>query len=182
MEPTTFDPGSLAVVDCHAQDHRWTLVFVRELSHPPHKVWAALTDPAQLSRWAPFTANRDLGEVGDATLTMIEAENPQELSASVRHAEAPTLLEHTWGPDLLRWELAPTHAGTTLTLRHTLEDRDWAAKVAAGWHLCLVVAQHLLDGQPIPPIRGADARNYGWERLADAYAERLAGQPPTVQP
>jgi hypothetical protein len=47
-------------------------------------------------------------------------------------------------------------------------------KVAAGWHICLVVAEHLLDGRPIGPIRGADARNYGWDELHRAYAERLA--------
>ena len=46
--------------------------------------------------------------------------------------------------------------------------------MAAGWHLCLDVAEHLLDGQPIDPIRGEAARKYGWEDLHDAYAERLA--------
>jgi hypothetical protein len=46
-------------------------------------------------------------------------------------------------------------------------------KVAAGWHLCLLVAEHLLDGQPIGPIRGTDARNYGWDELHDAYAAKL---------
>jgi hypothetical protein len=46
-------------------------------------------------------------------------------------------------------------------------------KVAAGWHLCLDVAERLLDGRPIGPIRGEDARNHGWEELHDAYAEKL---------
>ena len=46
-------------------------------------------------------------------------------------------------------------------------------KVAAGWHLCLVVAERLLDGQPIEPIRGEDAMNYGWEDLRDAYGAAL---------
>ena len=47
-------------------------------------------------------------------------------------------------------------------------------KAAAGWHLCLVVADHLLEGQPIGPIRGENALNYGWEQLRDAYAEKLS--------
>ena len=34
--------------------------------------------------------------------------------------------------------------------------------------------QHLLDGDPIGPIRGADARNYGWDELNQAYADELA--------
>jgi uncharacterized protein YndB with AHSA1/START domain len=173
MNRSSFEPGPLAAVECHAADGRWTLVFVRDLKHPPKKVWAALTDPAQLREWAPFTADRDLGRVGDATLTMIDGDAGEDLPASVRRAEPPMLLEYTWGSDAVRWELAATDSGTRLTLRHTLDNRDWLPKVAAGWHLCLDVLDHLLDGEPIGPIRGEDARNYGWERLHDAYAEKL---------
>ena len=104
---------------------------------------------------------------------MIDGDSEEELPATVVRAERPTLLEHTWATDLLRWELVPTDAGTRLTLRHTVDDPEWGPKVAAGWHLCLIVAEHLLDGEPIDPIRGEDARNYGWEELREAYAEKL---------
>lgn len=50
--------------------------------------------------------------------------------------------------------------------------------MAAGWHLCLVVAEHLLDGEPIAPIRGASARDYGWEQLRDRYADKLGIEDP----
>jgi uncharacterized protein YndB with AHSA1/START domain len=173
MSRTTFEPGPLAEVACLASDDRWTLVFVRDLRHPPEKVWAALTEPAQLREWAPYTADRNLSDPGEATLTMIDSDQPMDLPASVEHAEAPTLLVYTLGTDLLRWELAATDAGTRLTLRHTVADQDWVPKVAAGWHLCLLVAEHLLADQPIPPIRGAQARDYGWEQLHDRYAETL---------
>jgi uncharacterized protein YndB with AHSA1/START domain len=174
MNRNTFEPGPLAAVECYASDGRWTLVFVRDLPHPPEKVWAALTEPAQLRQWAPYTADRNLGSTGDATLTMIDSDTPQDLPATVRRAEPPTLLEYTLGTDLLRWEIAAADASTRLTLRHTVEDRDWVPKVAAGWHLCLTVAEHLLDGQPIDPIRGSDALGYGWDALHNAYAEKLA--------
>jgi uncharacterized protein YndB with AHSA1/START domain len=174
MNPPEFEPGPLADVDCRAAEDRWTLVFVRDLRHPPEKVWAALTEPAQLREWAPFVADRDLGSTGDATLTMIDGDTSLDLTASVRRAEPPRLLEYMWGTDLLRWELAATDSGTRLTLHHVVTDRAGIPKVAAGWHLCLVVAEHLLDGQPIGAIRGADARNFGWEELHDAYAEKLA--------
>ncbi len=174
MSRPTFDLGPLSVVACRADGGRWTLVFVRDLRHPPEKVWAALTDPAELGEWAPFTTDRNLATVGDVTLTMIDGDVSEEAPATVRRAEPPTLLEYTWGDDLMRWELAPTEAGTRLTLRHTLQDRDWVPKVAAGWHLCLVVAEHLMDGRPIGPIRGQDARNHGWDQLRDAYADALA--------
>jgi uncharacterized protein YndB with AHSA1/START domain len=181
MDRTTFEPGPLAEVDCLAGEDRWTLVFVRTLRHPPEKVWAALTEPAQLGQWAPYTADRNLGSTGDATLTMIDGATSEDLAASVTRADPPTLLEYTLGTDLLRWELAAIDAGTRLTLRHTVQDRDWLPKVAAGWHLCLTVAEQLLDGQPIGPIRGADALNYGWDELNDAYAEKL-GIPSTGRP
>jgi uncharacterized protein YndB with AHSA1/START domain len=174
MDRTTFEPGPLAGVECRASEDRWTLIFVRDLRHPPEKVWAALTEPAQLREWSPFTADRELSTVGDATLTMIDGDKSEDLPASVSRADPPTLLEYTWGPDLLRWELVAIDVGTRLTLVHTIENREWVPKVAAGWHLCLVVAEHLLDGQPIGPIRGADATNYGWDKLHDAYAEKLA--------
>jgi uncharacterized protein YndB with AHSA1/START domain len=174
MNRADFEPGPFAAVDCRASDDRWTLVFVRDLRHPPEKVWAALTEPAQLREWAPYTADRDLASTGDATLRMIDGSTFEDSPASVTRAEPPTLLEYTWGTDLLRWELAATDSGTRLTLHHTVKDREWMPKVAAGWHLCLVVAEHLLDGQPIGPIRGTEALHYGWEALHDAYAEKLA--------
>jgi uncharacterized protein YndB with AHSA1/START domain len=164
-----FDPGPLADATVDGP----TLVFVRDLRHPPQKVWTALTDPERLDRWAPFAAARPLDATGDTTLTMIDGDTRMDMPATVRRAEAPTLLEYTWGDDLLRWELEPTATGTRLTLRHTLAQPDMTAMVAAGWHICLVVAEHLLDGDPIGVIRGSDAMNYGWEKLRDAYAEKF---------
>ena len=173
MEHDTFDAGLPADVTAHEDDGRWTLVFTRELRHRPEKVWAALTDPAQLAKWSPFGADRDLSRPGTATLTMFGGDMPQELPASVTRAERPSLLEYTWGEDRLRWELDAIDSGTRLTLHHTVQGPDFLSKAAAGWHLCFVVAAHMLDGDPIAPIVGEDARNYGWDQLDEAYAERL---------
>ncbi|WP_435206693.1 SRPBCC family protein [Micromonospora sp. bgisy143] len=150
-----------------------TLVFVRDLRHPPTAVWAALTDPAQLAQWAPFLADRDLGSPGAAVLTLVDGETTADQTAVVRRAEPPHLLEYTWGDDLLRWELTPSGDGTRLTLRHTVADRGVLPMVAAGWHLCLDVADRLLDGDPVGPIRGAEAKDFGWPELRDAYAEQF---------
>jgi uncharacterized protein YndB with AHSA1/START domain len=171
---TAFDPGPLADATVTAAGERWTLIFVRALPHPPEKVWAALTDPAQLDRWAPFTAARDLSDPGDTTLTMIDGPDRTDLAATVLRAEAPSLLEYTWGDDLLRWELTPGDGGTRLTLRHTFAERDGAPMFAAGWHLCVAVLARLLDGTPVGVIRGRDAIDYGWEALREAYARELA--------
>jgi uncharacterized protein YndB with AHSA1/START domain/catechol 2,3-dioxygenase-like lactoylglutathione lyase family enzyme len=151
----------------------WTLIFIRELRQPPAVVWSALTDPAQLDQWAPFTADRDLGTPGAAGLTMVDGETRTPLPAEVRLAVAPELLEYTWGEDVLRWELEPAGPGTRLTLRHTLAKPEAAAMVAAGWHLCADVLAKLLDGEPVGVIRGQEAMNHGWEDLRAGYATRF---------
>lgn len=181
MDRSTFKPGPLSEVHARASADQWTLVFVRTLRHSPTKVWAALTEPAQVAEWAPFTTDRDLGSRGDAILTMIDGEVAEPTSATVTRAEPPTLLEYTWGTDQLRWELATVEGGTRLTLLHTLKDRDWIPKIAAGWHICLDVAERLLAGSPVGPIRGNEARDYGWDELNHAYADKL-GIPATDLP
>jgi len=176
-----YQAGAAGEAEVRPDGPRWTIVFVRELRHPPSRVWRALTDPAELREWAPFDSDRDLGRTGDATLTMAGGDGSEKSPASVRHAKPSALLEYTWGGDVLRWELEPIATGTRLTLRHTLDDRSWAAKVAAGWHICLDVADRLLAGDPIGRIVADDARRHGWERLDAAYSERFgipsAGSP-----
>jgi uncharacterized protein YndB with AHSA1/START domain len=163
-------------VTYRADGGRWTLVLVRRLAHPPERVWTALTDPDELRAWAPFVPDRSLAGTGAATLTMFEDATTlgEGSPATVTRAEPPSLLEYRWNDDLMRWELEPDATGTRLTLSHTVAGRDWLPKVAAGWHLCLDVAERLLEGSPTTPIRGADAIEHGWQQLHDAYAERLS--------
>ena len=85
----------------------------------------------------------------------------------------PTLLEYTWGKDQLRWELTERDGGTRLTLRHRAQGPEWLPKVAAGWHICLDVADRLLDGDRLGAIRGQEALEYGWTELNDAYRADL---------
>jgi uncharacterized protein YndB with AHSA1/START domain len=170
-----FDPGPPAGATVVADGDTWTLVFIRDLPHPPGRVWAALTDPDRLDQWAPFAAARDLAATGDTTLTMVDGPDRTPVPATVRRAEAPELLEYTWGDDLLRWELSPVAGGTRLTLRHTLAAKPGQdAMVAAGWHLCLAVLARLLGGDPVGVIRGRDATAHGFAALRDGYAEKFA--------
>ncbi|MET0415717.1 MAG: SRPBCC family protein [Actinoplanes sp.] len=171
----SFDPGPPAEASVVPTGDRWTLIFIRELRQAPEIVWRALTDPAELDQWAPFTAARDLNDTGDTVLTMVDGDAHQDLPATVLRAEPPAVLEYTWGDDRLRWELEPAGAGTRLTLRHTLADAGIEAQVATGWHICLVVMQHLLDGEPMGVIRGQVAKEYGFDELREAYGKKFAG-------
>jgi uncharacterized protein YndB with AHSA1/START domain len=180
----SYRPGALGEATVEKQGDRFTLVFVREFAHPPEKVWRALTAPSELREWAPFDADRDLGRTGPATLAMAGAPEPAPSQSNVTVADPPRLLEYTWENDVLRWELAPSGGGTRLTLRHTLADQSFVPKIAAGWQLCLDVAERLLDGAPIGRIVAMEALEFGWERLNDEYAKRFAientGVPETI--
>ncbi len=95
MDRSSFEPSPLAQASSQLHDGKWTLVFVRDFRQPPEKVWAALTEPGQLSQWAPFTTDRELSTEGAATLKMIDGEVAEDLAAQVIRAEPPKLLEYT---------------------------------------------------------------------------------------
>ena len=72
--------------------------------------------------------------------------------------------------------------GTRFTLRHTVAGRDWIPKAAAGWHLCLIVAERLLErsARSIPSAAETRSTTAGPD-LNEAYAARL-GIPATGLP
>ena len=43
--------GDAAGAEVRKNGDTWTLVLVRDLRHPPAKVWRALTEPEQLREW-----------------------------------------------------------------------------------------------------------------------------------
>jgi len=153
---------------------KWTLVLVRELRHPPRKVWDALTDPAELREWAPFDASASLGTVGaKVQLTTVGAPTLHVTETTVTRAEPPTLLEYNWGGFDMRWKLEALGGGTRLTLWTNI-DRRFIAMGAAGWHVCFDVLDHLLGGTPIGRRVGPDALKFGdWQRLHAEYAKQF---------
>ena len=171
----SYEPGGAAGARIRKDGEMWTLVLVRDLRHPPEMVWEALTDPAQLSEWAPFDADRSLASAGPVRLSTVGTPTPQVSESVVRRADAPRLLELTWGGNDLRWELEPLGGGTRLTLWHNI-DRRFISWGAAGWHVCLDVMDRLLGGDPIGRIVGPDAmRLGGWQRLTAEYAKQFGG-------
>lgn len=173
-----YAPGPAAEVEVRKEGERWTLVLVRDLAHPPARVWEALTDPEQLREWAPFDADRNLGAVGAVMLTTVGAPRPHVTENHVTRAEPPRVLEFNWGEQALRWELEPRGAdGTRLTLWHGI-DRRFVSMGAAGWQICFDVLERLLAGEPIGRIVGPEAMKFDWPRLNAEYAEQLGVEVP----
>jgi len=173
-------PGPAAGADVRKEGEKWTLIVVRDLRHPPPKVWQALTDPVHLSEWAPFDADRSLAAPGPVRLSTVGIPTPQVSESTVKRAESPRLLEYAWGGQDLRWELEPLGAGgTRLTLWHNI-DRGFISWGAAGWHLCFDVLERFLADEPIGRIVGADAMKFdGWQRLTTEYAKQFGVEPPS---
>jgi uncharacterized protein YndB with AHSA1/START domain len=154
-------------------EEKWTLILVRELRHPPEKVWEALTDPAHLREWAPFDADGNLAVAGTTVkLTTVGAPTPRITETTVTRADAPELLEYTWGDFDMRWKLESVYEGTRLTLWTNIGHR-FVAMGAAGWHICFDVLDRLLGGHPIGRIVGPEAMKFDWQRLHAEYAKQF---------
>lgn len=177
-----YSPGPATGARIQKDGENWTLVLVRELDHRPAKVWEALTDPEQLREWAPYDSDRNLGAVGTATLTTVGAPTPHVTETKVKRADAPKLLEFTWGGQEIRWQLEPLgDTGTRLTLWHNI-DRRFIAMGAAGWHICIDVMDQALDGEPIGRMVGMDTMKFsGWHRLHGEYAKQFGVETPNWQ-
>jgi uncharacterized protein YndB with AHSA1/START domain len=167
-----YQPGPANLARVVKEGEQWTLVVVRPLRHPLDKVWQALTDPAQLQAWAPFDADGNLGE-GGATVKLSTVGTPMAEQTTIKRAEAPHLLEYSWGDGNLRWELEAANGGTRLTLRHSTGQR-FMAMGAAGWQICLDVLDHALAGTPIGRMVGPQTMQFdGWQRLNADYARQF---------
>lgn len=175
-----YAPGAASGAHVEKDGEKWTLVLVRELNHPPAKVWNALTDPEHLREWAPFDSDRNLGATGTAMLSTVGAPKPVVAETEIKRADAPKLLEFNWGGQDIRWELEPLGAsGTRLTLWHNI-DRRFIAMGAAGWHICFDVLDRLLADRPIGRIVGSDALQFsGWQRLHVEYAKQFGVETPS---
>ncbi len=169
-----YAPGTASGAEVRKDGDKWTLVLVRDLRHPPAKVWEALTDPDQLREWAPFDSDRNLGSLGTAKLSTVGAPTPHITETQVKRADAPKALEYSWGGSDLRWELeALRGGGTRLTLWHNIDPR-FIAMGAAGWHICFDVLERLLSSTPVGRIVGPEAMKFaGWQRLNSEYAKQF---------
>jgi uncharacterized protein YndB with AHSA1/START domain len=164
--------GLVARAEVRKNGEKWTLILVRDLRHPPEKVWQALTDPAHLREWAPFDVDGSLATVGTAKLTWVGTPHPQEIR--VTRADAPLRLEY----DDTRWELEAIGAGTRLTLWHNI-DRRFIAWGAAGWHVSFDVLERRLAGETTTRLAGPEAmKSAGWQGLVAEYAGQFGIEAP----
>ena len=152
----------------------WRLRFRRALPHPVERVWAALTDAAELKAWFPDGISGEW-KVG-ATLTFGPA-GMDAFTGEVLVVDPPRALEYTWGTDRLRFELEESDGGCVLTLLDSIDDLGKAARDSAGWHVCLDKLEAHLGGTDVAWTDGER-----WKELNPAYAEKFGPDAATIGP
>ena len=160
------------------RDGRHVLRYERRLAHPVDRVWAALTEPAELRGWLA-DADIELARGGAVQLRWLNTDdqgNRAVMGGTITALEPPRLLEIDSDiHGVLRWELRPDDRGTTLVFIVSVPAPNDAMRLLrAGWHLHLDHLAGALDGRPVnwPTWR----RDYWgrWEALRDRYARTSA--------
>lgn len=155
------------------QGDQWRLTFTRSLKHPREKVWRAVTEPEHLAVWFPHEI---VGEYrAGAPLKFLHPQG-DAFDGQMRVFDPPSVIEFTWGTDLLRIELRADGEGTLLTLSDTFDELGKAARDAAGWHECLSRLVGDLDGES-PAAWGSN-----WRQLNEIYKERLGPEASVLGP
>ena len=164
--------------------------FTRTSKHPPARLWRAITDSAEASRWmghpariepwiggvyfVDFTRTGGLSIDGVvvAVVPAISNSDPRprfgndDASAA---AKPEKFLRYVWGTGVVEWSIEADSAGSkhTLTLAGLEPGAVPADAFGAGWHCQLDdLERYLQDGEPRPD---AEAR-VAWEALQRAYA------------
>ncbi len=122
----------------------------RRYRHCVERVWRAISEPDELAHWFP----------GDAPLEVVERAAPRRLVA-------------TWFGDTLRFELRPEGDGCRLVFTHAFDDRDTAARTAAGWDRCFARLEALLAEQPMSNAAALEL----WPLVHERYAETFEVDP-----
>jgi uncharacterized protein YndB with AHSA1/START domain len=159
-------------------DGRYQLRFRRTLAHPPEKVWRALTEPEHLRAWFPADIEGERAE-GARLHFVFRNDEDEPGDGEMRVYDPPSVLEFSWGEELLRFELEPEGdgTGTVLTFVNTFDELGKAARDAAGWHACLDILGHELAGEK-PPWSPVER----WEQVHAEYVERLGPEASTIGP
>jgi uncharacterized protein YndB with AHSA1/START domain len=164
MQTTTAD-GILE----RTSDGRDRIRFERHLSHPVERVWAAITEPAEMAGWWG-DAKVDLRQGGAFVLAWQNPGGPT-MRATITALDPPRLLEtESDVHGTLRWELEPDGDGTSLTFTSTLDLPDeYRAQTLAGWHFHLDALATVLAGGEVDLVDLMD----DWEPIHRQYVSRL---------
>ena len=157
-------------------------IYEVEVAAPPQKVWEALTEPHTVRRYYYGTSPRTTWEVG-SPVEFVDDDGEVQIEGVVLAFEPPVHLAHTFiatwygGRDdqgSLHWEVAPTDAGSRVTLIH----RGAQAATREGSETA-DGSQHIIDSlktllERDPDIAQSIVVDAPLERVWDAIADSTA--------
>lgn len=140
--------------------------FQRTYQHSIERVWAAITDAAELSHWFPSKVRMQPQPGG--TIEFSDDPNVESSKGTILDYAPPRRLAYTWGSDELHFELESIDDNSCqLTLINVLEARDTAARNAAGWSICLAELDKHIAGEVTNGPHSDTAES--WQQHYDVY-------------
>ena len=149
----------------------YTITLHRKSKHPAKRLWAAITDPAEIARWMDYPAQVDLRPGGDYRIDFSRTHDGV-LDGVIVRVEPPRLLTYVWGLSVVEWSIEDVPAGGCKYrfVHNGLTDRGEGEEgLVAGWHEFLNRLDLHLDGRYI----AVDEQKATWERLKGPYLDRL---------
>jgi uncharacterized protein YndB with AHSA1/START domain len=144
---------------------RPALRFERRLAHSIERVWRAVSEPAELERWFPATA--------DWTPAAGETFEAAGMTGEVTEVDAPRRLAWTFNGEQYSFDLAALDGGCLLVFTHVINDRTLAAQTATGWETYLSrLEPHLTGG-----FLSEEEAHEPWAEIHERYAERFGVDP-----
>lgn len=145
--------------------------FERHLKHSVEKVWSSLTENDMLAKWFSELRVDDLREGGIIKFDMQDG-TFEELE--IIELKICSVLEYTWGEDLVRFELYPEPEGCRLVLIEKIKKiTNHTPKDISGWDVCLDVIEALLDSRTI------ESRMDIWKIKYEKYVQVIENLPQT---
>lgn len=101
-------------------------VYEVEVTASPEQTWAALTEPETVKRYYYGTSPRTTWQVG-SVIDFVDDDGDVQLTGEILEFDPPRRLAHTFiatwygerdDQGSLHWEVAPTAAGSRITLVH----------------------------------------------------------------
>ena len=151
----------------------YTITFKRRSKHPVERLWRAITDADEVSRWMSHRARIDLRVGGDYFVDFGAPEGAPDgsnLDGIIVRLETQRRLAFVWWMSVLEWRLEPTEDGSRYTFSHHGQwppVSDETDDIPAGWHLMLDEFDAQLEGISIDP---AEVRAKH-KRINPAYLE-----------
>lgn len=143
----------------------YTARFERHYKHSVEEVWSWLTDNDKLPKW--FSELR-VDELRKGGVIKFDMQDGTYEDLTILELKMNSILEYTWGEDVVRFELKQEPEGCCLVLIEKINTiTNHTPKDLAGWHVCLEVINTLLDGRTI------ESREDTWKIWYENYIQAI---------